>query len=864
MPPKRPNEQAAEEISSRERKKQKVTAARTIAVQQTSGAGSTAGNAVAGPSKTVRIDSMKGLPTSLDVEKFAEARAFEINAMHNAMKSASSSSTHRAWQELPRHLRRRAASHDVRRVPARLRQKARAEMDPMRKKILGRKPPRRSKHEREKKADIFAKRQIDKKWLESHLWHAKRMHMENMWGYRLAVQPTEKSFRPSYRAAVHGAILHDASYYSLIQVTGPEHVLKTLLESCCDPQGPGPGSKRYTNGVRACDITMYRPNSYPFALVGPVSLMWRPVDPPAETDKAQADTNVAGPTNGGKKKKKKGKKKDNQGTSASTQPQPTGDNVSRTVWIRCHPTVFKDAYLTLKIATSTTLEVLKKSSEHMDKEYEVELANLSDSVNAFEIMGPKSSQVIRGALTPDFNTETRKEFKKFWSSLNNLQSTGSLPGSMIIGFKVLDPRLNFPPKNAKAHVESQELPSIPAAWSCLPSSDLAKSDVWDDKIRELLKTPKYKKHEIDARRAQNVIPGTPLKATKSDNRVPIMLIQRSIPSDSFMSRSATSPSTTKINDTPIHGWTLIVPRGWSMPFLTSLVYTGTCVGGQRERQHQAFEAGQPYFPQDFPFTAAYDDYSESRAHVDEERWLRKPPAKRPNWEKLETPSPWKPDWRTVLGLPLLPTPTTDEDPSSGMISTQRDVVPLPENPTRPWLLCGPETRSILDTISNLFNPSAALLERINQLRFKRDMSLLAPDVTADMLFQGALVQVRVVPVGRGHPEDFAVIYSVDDEEAKRWKAATEHRKRTAGAVPEDTPSETEMSKVAYTKEKAIGYATSANYSLALGEGHAIGAIAVAKFLQLQQQAGRLSLNGPLVKIRNRDETICRAAYVDII
>ena len=25
----------------------------------------------------------------------------------------------------------------------------------------------------------------DKKWLETHLWHAKRMRMENMWGYRL-------------------------------------------------------------------------------------------------------------------------------------------------------------------------------------------------------------------------------------------------------------------------------------------------------------------------------------------------------------------------------------------------------------------------------------------------------------------------------------------------------------------------------------------------------------------------------------------------------------------------------------------------------------------------------------------------------
>ena len=36
--------------------------------------------------------------------------------------------THRAWQQLPRHLRRRAASHDVRRVPVRLREKAKSEV----------------------------------------------------------------------------------------------------------------------------------------------------------------------------------------------------------------------------------------------------------------------------------------------------------------------------------------------------------------------------------------------------------------------------------------------------------------------------------------------------------------------------------------------------------------------------------------------------------------------------------------------------------------------------------------------------------------------------------------------------------------
>jgi len=58
------------------------------------------------------------------------------------------------------------------------------------------------------------------------------------------MQPTEKSFRSSHRASVHGSILHDASYYGIIQLKGPEKILKDLLEICCDPQGHGPGAKR--------------------------------------------------------------------------------------------------------------------------------------------------------------------------------------------------------------------------------------------------------------------------------------------------------------------------------------------------------------------------------------------------------------------------------------------------------------------------------------------------------------------------------------------------------------------------------------------------------------------------------------------
>ena len=193
--------------------------------------------------------AMQGLPPSIDVEKFTEVPLFtppraaltndlpgacvrnrchakgnqnskacrEITLVDSFMTMhCSESSTHRAWQTLPRHLRRRAASHDVRRVPVRLRDKARAEvslscslvlliytflqMDANKRRLLGR--PKRGKAKQITRSEDFLKRQRvfclppcvlnslnpipgDKSWLETHIWHAKRARMQNMWGYRL-------------------------------------------------------------------------------------------------------------------------------------------------------------------------------------------------------------------------------------------------------------------------------------------------------------------------------------------------------------------------------------------------------------------------------------------------------------------------------------------------------------------------------------------------------------------------------------------------------------------------------------------------------------------------------------------------------
>lgn len=146
-------------------------------------------------------------------------------------------------------------------------------------------------------------------------------------------------------------------------------------------------------------------------------------------------------------------------------------------------------------------------------------------------MGPKASQVIKGSLSPASHEKT-EDFRKFWSSLTNLQTAGSLPRGMIVGFKVDDPRLNFPPKDAKCKPNTSGLGSV-----VFPSSTLASSEIWDESIRDALAKPRYKKKELDERRSKNIIPGTPLNPLRQDDRIPVLLIQRTLEAQSSGSDS---------------------------------------------------------------------------------------------------------------------------------------------------------------------------------------------------------------------------------------------------------------------------------------------------------------------------------------
>ncbi|VDC04482.1 unnamed protein product [Peniophora sp. CBMAI 1063] len=890
MPLKRALESGAEATTSTQFKRAKLQQARDIAVQPV--AGPSTSNAAAS-SRSVTFNSMQGLPSKLDVEKFVESREFEIKAMQQAQKNASSSATHRAWQELPRHLRRRAASHDVRRVPQRLRGKSAREIDAMKRKALGRARPKRGKSAQIPRNIQLLKRQVNKRWLETHMWHAKRMKMENMWGFRLAVQPTEKSFRPSHRAAMHGAILHDASYFGLLELHGSAPAVTRLLEICCDPQGPSASAPRFTTGVRTCDTALYKlkrhdggaiASEYPCGLIGPAEVMWRAEDEdaeeeaPAPMDTATSATEPA--ANGGKRKRKRKNKSIDKG-KGKAQPEEAS---TCTAWVRVHPTILPDALKALKLAASVALDELRQSSQHAGKEYAIEVANLRDAVNVFEIMGPKSSQVLKGALTPVEGQS--KEFNEFWRQLGNLQSPASVPGNMIVGFTVHDPRLNFPPRNAHATIPPETTPSLPEAFTKDPSPSLASSTLWDPNVRVPLYTNKLTKKAIDARRAQASIPGTKLKPTPADSRVPVMLIQR----------SAGPASTSRDTDgSGIHGWTLILPKGWAQPFLDTLIYTGTRIAGQRERAAQFFESGAANFPSDYPLTGAYDEFARERAEREKERWGRRPPAKRASWGKLGTRSPWVADWGVVLGADAPKGDADGEGEDEDMIPAQRAEVEQAKKDgkeVKPWLLRGPHVARLVTDASGMLNPASKVLEHVNAARMKRDAPPL-PREAEDSLYVGALVRVRMRMAGRGNAEAMAVVYEVGDGSIGKWareirsgrikldevplggekkKGKGKRKQRPGDFTDEDEEEDAEEVAASneedvepdYKEDRIIGYVTTGSYSLSRGCARAIGAIPLSALLEAQDRARAYGLPGPLVRVRNRDGQVARLAYVDVL
>ena len=105
-------------------------------------------------------------------------------------------------------------SHNPYRIPRRIRRAQSKEFEPRRCTCR--------KHLRSRKLlqTHYQRRSRKVQWLETHLWQTKRMKMIDYFGKKVANRPNLQNTRAIYRFSRWDSIMHDLSYFDVLQLSG--------------------------------------------------------------------------------------------------------------------------------------------------------------------------------------------------------------------------------------------------------------------------------------------------------------------------------------------------------------------------------------------------------------------------------------------------------------------------------------------------------------------------------------------------------------------------------------------------------------------------------------------------------------------
>ncbi|XP_054023380.1 ribonucleases P/MRP protein subunit POP1 [Dryobates pubescens] len=602
------------------------------------------------------------MPKYITVSAFAEARAAEIKAMLKAVSQKSSNSL--VFQTLPRHMRRRAMSHNVKRLPRRLQEMARKEAE---KAVHQKKEQSKTKCRKARRRHVhlvaeFNRRQRKNIWLETHIWHAKRFHMVKKWGYCLGNSPTEKCYRACYRAMTKHCLLQDLSYYCCLELTGRENeLLKQLTRICSMDTGLTFAEACCLSGRFEGSLDLYRADRYPEAMLGPVTFIWKPRDgserrqlwiwvhPALKQDilgelkaifqcSEPEEVCIPEPVPPSVPEKKdvvqslgKRRKEDKEGEKAVPVKKIIGDGTRDPLqacsWISpATGIVISDRSMEIlryrligPLAHCVLTDTLKAAA------LQTEMADSETELNNWWVETCKDSGRV----------SLHQRQSAVFELLEGLSSPSQVPPGTILGLTVGDPRVNLPKKKTKAipdfgkyqdnaKVRQLYLEGVPV--------DCAHSFIWDQDICKSVTETKISEQDINHLRAQLLVPGSHLDLGPSESKIPILLVQQ--------------PGRMAGEDRPGwgSGWDLYLPKGWGMAFWIPLIYRGVRVGGLQEAVKHSEYQRTPHTPNDFPDCRAGMQFARELEADLREKFKRRPPAKRANYVKLGTLSPFICPW----------------------------------------------------------------------------------------------------------------------------------------------------------------------------------------------------------------------------
>ncbi|XP_053322750.1 ribonucleases P/MRP protein subunit POP1 [Spea bombifrons] len=608
------------------------------------------------------------VPKYITATMFAQARAAEINAMAKAVSQKTSNCL--VFQSLPRHMRRRAMGYDIKRLPRRLREIAKKEMD---KSVHQKKEQSKSKCRKARRRHgnlqmAFNRRQRKNIWLETHIWHTKRFHMLKKWGYCLPDRPTMKSYRTCYRAMTSNCLLQDLSYLCCLELIGEEEeLLKSLSRLCSTDTGPSFAAAQCLSGRRQGSLVLYKADKYPEEALAPVTFIWKPNCAPVQpSSKRQlwiwthpafkkdilkelqnvfcceemADNAVCKPEPAQVLQReekqavvespgKKRKRQDKDGEKAVPVKKIVGDGTRDSI----------DPY------------------QWTSKQASVTIRDLTMEIVRYRLVGPLSHCVLTEALraaplhkaaenpgphswwasycTDPDNVHLHSRQESLFQMLQGLEDPAQVPPGTILGLTLGDPRLNLPKKKTKA-VPNLEKYEDRDQTKLLRSSgvpvECADSLIWSSEIRSKTTENKISEQEFNRLRGELLVPGSQLDLGDGESKIPVLLIQQ--------------PGKVTGTERPGwgSGWDICLPKGWGMAFWIPFIYRGVRVGGlQQSLQHSQFMAA-PYVPGDFVDCPAGHQSAKDTEISLLEKYKRRPPAKRTNFIKHGILAPFRCPW----------------------------------------------------------------------------------------------------------------------------------------------------------------------------------------------------------------------------
>ncbi|KAI7862678.1 NUC188 domain-containing protein [Spinellus fusiger] len=636
---------------------------------------------------------------SIDTKQFMMARYPELNTMQSLLKQTSFSTKLDAFPQQLRSQRRRPASHRLKGLSALQRARAAKKMGCpfLKEKIV-------LKNGNQLKPTVFTKeylrRKSSKRWLETHLWHVKRMRMTHVWGYQLATKPLIKSAKTQYRALTHSAVLHDASYKGCIQIKGGFKDIVHVMNTMTHPFLPSVGSDRYTKGQRMGTTHLYEPMAYPTHLICPITYVWKP-------------------------------------------PMPS--NEETVLWLWAHPSADKEAVYFIKKAIEKESLVLEKVDVS-----DICVQKQTDTLARFEITGPHATALLQSVLLPvearkepNVNASDSLESYQVWKDIGCLNSSCSLSSGVVLGLTVEDPRLKFPQRKRPSTKEispevSQRLSNLLRHWP----DHVMTSDLWDSTARLTSSESRVREYALNKRREQNLLPGSKLELTDQDSKIPVLLIHQGWD----LSTASTQPTPyvhQHQHQHQVERWIVLLPYGWGSAFWNSLVFAGAKVIGIHDVHALSLESGHSCFPYDYPGTRAYEAHREEAKTSAQRQWLKTPPAKRVNYKAMGSEHPFEAAFETLI--------KTDS-------SRKKESLWNKNRPSPPYcLLQGTELVATLTKHVTTGTLTKALETLVADM-FSRRHLRLHPRVDLSLF----LVRVRVVCTQQGAPMPYATVYRVKD------------------------------------------------------------------------------------------------------